>query len=133
MFLYKLEDKEITIKMNRNNIINYYIDIPDLWVNKNFKLESMNLKKFNVQINQVLSLYEFLGGDIDSSFCDDVREQIKQIEEMKKPKPTFEENQSNVENIEEIKKEEKIQEDDDDDYYKKNDEDEDDEEYGGRD
>ena len=131
VYLSQLKDKEKTIKMNRNNIINYYTDIPDLWISNEIKLGLMKLKEFNVQINQVLNLYEELGGDIGIDFCNDVKEQIKQIEEMNKPKPKFEDNQPNKEITEKM---EPNKDENYDDYFnKRNDEDEDEEGYGGRD
>ena len=39
------------------------------------------MKSFNIQINQIIALYNFLGKDIEDNFFNDVKGQIKKIEE----------------------------------------------------
>ena len=61
------EDKENKIKHNHYNIINY-LNFPDFWNkniynHKNFKKNLDELKKVNVQISQIISLYDFLEKD----------------------------------------------------------------------
>ena len=75
------EDKEIKIK-NNNNIINY-LKSPDLWKNDLYNNEKFNknlneLKSINIQINQVISLYETLGKDIEDNFFYDVKQKIEE-------------------------------------------------------
>ena len=76
------EDKEIKIKNNKNNIIKY-LKSPDLWKNDLFNNEKFNknlneLKSINIQINQVISLYETLGKDIEDNFFYDVKQKIEE-------------------------------------------------------
>ena len=75
------EDKENKIKSNHNNIVNY-LKSSDLWKkdiydNEDFNKNLNELKLINAQINQITSLYEALGKDIEDNFCDDVKEQIE--------------------------------------------------------
>ena len=72
------------IKKNCNNVINYLRAV-DLWEsyiyeNEFFEQNLNELKQFNVQINQILPLYDFLGKDIEDNFCDDVNTQIENEE-----------------------------------------------------
>ena len=74
------EDKENKIKSNHNNIVNY-LKSSDLWKkdiydNEDFNKNLDELKSINAHINQIISLYEVLGNDIEDNFCDDVKEQI---------------------------------------------------------
>ena len=137
------EEKENKIKLNHNNIINY-LKASDLW-KKNISdgdfIKNLNeLKTFNVKINQILSLYNVLGKDIDDDFCEDVIDAInneKKVDEGKdvkilqvKPKiPLINEekemkNGKDVNKIEEeVKNDKKIggeeeeEEDEDDDIF----------------
>ena len=88
LFLNLENDKENNIKGNQNNIINYF-DIPDIWdkatyTNRDFSKELNNLKKINIQINQILSLYDYLGEDINDEYFEEVKKSIKKEEEIKK-------------------------------------------------
>ena len=105
LFLNLEKDKENNIKLNQNNIINYF-DIPDLWdktiySNKDFNKELNKLKKCNIKINQIVYLYDYLGDDINDDYFQDVRkaikreEEIKNIQESKEPKEKEEENSDN--------------------------------------
>ena len=82
LILFLEEDKEKKIKSNKNNIVNY-LKSNDLWNNINdinddtFINDLNKLKSTNVQINQIISLYEYLGKDIDDNYFDDVKLKIK--------------------------------------------------------
>ena len=80
------EEKENKIKLNNNNIINYLkspdlwnIDVSDIDFNKNLN----ELKIFNVKINQILSLYDTLGKDIEDNLIDEVEKENKPEKEVK--------------------------------------------------
>ena len=84
LFMEEDKNKEKKLGMNRNNIVNY-LRASDLWDNAIYDSEDFNknlneLKLFNVQINQILPLYDFLGKDIEDNFCDDVNTQIENEE-----------------------------------------------------
>ena len=73
--LFPEEDKEKKIVYNHNNILNC-LKAPDFWNedlfdNPNFYLDLNELKSFNVKINQIISLYMLLGGDIDDDYFED--------------------------------------------------------------
>lgn len=102
LFLSFEKDKENNIKENDNNIVNY-LDIPDLWditisEKGNFHKELNNLKQLNVKVNQIVSLYEFLGEDINEEYFEDVEKALKNDEELKK----IEEKKEPPENYDEI-------------------------------
>ena len=85
LVLYLEEDKDNKILSNCNNIVNY-LKSSDLWSkdiysNDDFNKNLNELKSFNIQINQIINLYEFLGKDIEDNFYNDVKEQIKKNEE----------------------------------------------------
>ena len=85
LVLYLEEDKDNKIQSNCNNIVNY-LKSSDLWnkdiySNDDFNKNLNELKSFNIQINQIINLYEFLGKDIEDNFYNDVKEQIKKNEE----------------------------------------------------
>ena len=100
LVLFLEEDKEKKINSNRNNLINY-LKGTDLWnsdiySNDDFNKNLNELKLFNVQISQIISLYEVLGKDIEDNFCEDVKVQIEKEEESKKKvEPLVEENINN--------------------------------------
>ena len=78
LILYPEEDKENKIKSNNINIINY-LRQSDLWGNdiynnSKFHKNLYELSLFNVKINQIIPLYELLGGDIEDNYFDDVKE-----------------------------------------------------------
>ena len=78
LILYPEEDKENKIKSNNINIINY-LRQSDLWGNdiynnSKFHKNLYELSLFNVKINQIIPLYELLGGDIEDNYFDDVME-----------------------------------------------------------
>ena len=128
-FLSEEKNKENKIKNNLNNIINY-IDIPDLWKKniyntKEFREELRQIKKLNIQLNQIYSLNELIGEDFDDIYFLDVQKELKRREDEKnaenKDKEKEMQNPENEPNEEE--------EEEEDDYYKKvkDDDDEDDE------
>ena len=87
LFLHLEKDNENNIKENKNNLVNY-LDIPDIWdmaisSKSNFQKELKNLKELNVKINQVVSLYDYLGEDINEKFFEDVEQSLKKDEELK--------------------------------------------------
>ena len=134
LFLSNENDKENNIKNNCNNIYNY-LKIPDLWNKpiynkKEFNQELNEIKNLNININQVLDLYELLGDDINENYFEDVITQIKKNEEIQKKQKEMQSKEEKEEQQQnkEVKKEEK----EEDDYYDKKDDD-DDEYYGGRD
>ena len=88
LFLNLVNDRESNIKENQNNIINY-LDIPDIWdkviyKDKEFYNELNNLKNINIKMNQIISLYDYLGDDINEDFFQDEERYIKKEEEDKK-------------------------------------------------
>ena len=81
LVLFLEEDKEIKIKTNRNNILNYLKE-PDLWSKEVYEDQYFNknlnkLKSINAPINQIISLYEYLGNDIEDNYFDDIKKKIK--------------------------------------------------------
>ena len=80
------EEEKNKIKSNNNNIIKY-LTSPDLWKKDvyndidNFNKNLNELKSMNFKINQINSLYEALGKDIEKNYFDDVIEQIKREKE----------------------------------------------------
>ena len=78
LFLEDDKDKEKKIKYNRNNVINYLKSL-DFWnsdFNEKFMKNLNDLKLMNFQVNQIISLYEFLGKDIEQNFFNDVKQKI---------------------------------------------------------
>jgi hypothetical protein len=87
LVLFLEEDKEEKINTNRNNLVNY-LKASDLWSNDIYSNNDFNkylneLRIFNVQISQIIGLYEALGKDIEDNFCEDVEGQIQKDEEAK--------------------------------------------------
>ena len=75
------------------------------------------LKSFNVQINQIICLYEALCKDIEDNFFDDVVKEIKKEEKIGKENNEIEYNSDEYE--EEEEEEEEDDDDDDDDSENK--------------
>ena len=127
LFLSKEKNKENKIKNNTNNIINY-LNIPDIWDKKIYDMKEFvneleGLENLNIQLNQVLSLYEELGEENTEEFYKPVINQIqkneelkKKVEEMNEPK-IDQNNQLEYKNEIEDKNNDKKEEDDDDDNY----------------
>ena len=77
------EDKEVKIKKNNNNVINY-LKSPDLWpkdkyINSDFDKILNDLKLFNVKICQIIYLYEVLGKDIKDNEFENIKKMSKDI------------------------------------------------------
>ena len=67
LYLFKEDEKENKIKNNINNISNY-LNIKDIWIDistnkREFKEELKEIKKLNIQINQILSIYDLITSD----------------------------------------------------------------------
>jgi hypothetical protein len=81
LVLFLEEDKENKLKNNRNNTLNY-LKAPDLWSkeiyeDQNFNKNLNELKSINAPINQIISLYECLGKDIEDNYFEDIKKEIK--------------------------------------------------------
>ena len=116
LVLFQETDQNNRIKTNRNNILNYLNPTSlDLWKNDSNDNKFMNdfniLKSINVPINQIISLYKFLGGDFDDNYFDDVKQKIKSENAPKVEEVDDEENKI----VEQEEKEESEVNDDDDD------------------
>ena len=89
LFLNFEKDKENNIKQNENNIINNLNNLDDIWgittiSKENFKQELNNLKQLNIKVNQIISLYDFLGDDINPKFFEEVQKGVDKEKEIKK-------------------------------------------------
>ena len=87
LFLNQEKNKENKIKNNQNNIINY-LKISDIWNKKiydniNFENELDKFEKINIKINQILSLYDYLGDNINDDYFNNVKKAIEREEEAK--------------------------------------------------
>ena len=109
-YLIQEKDKEKNVKNNVRNFIKYF-SIEDLWEpeinnknNENKKnKEIKRIKDMNIEIKQILSLYEYLGGD------DYIKEEIRELQEIvETPK------QINVQEIDDEKNQNEEKEEDDD-------------------
>ena len=132
--LFLEEEKEDKIKSNCNNCV-IYLNSKDLWNKEIYEHEKFNeningLKSFNVQLNQILSLYEVLGKDIDENYFDDVKVFIDKEgtknNEIGKDNLNILNEENNKENMEDANNNDNDDEDDDDIFAKKEDEDSDD-------
>ena len=127
LFLNFEKDKENNIKQNENNVINY-LNIPDLWDRATYSMgkfneELNNLKQLNVNINQIVTLYDFLIDDIDPNYFEDVKREVEKEKEIKKiieKEPEPEPAKDTLDNISEDG-----DKDSESDYGSKSDEDED--------
>ena len=78
VLLYE-EDKENKIQNNHNNFANY-LKIQDLWTKEAYDSINKHLNEFklwNVEINQIVPLYDTLERDIEPSYFDDVKRKIE--------------------------------------------------------
>ena len=80
LVLFREEDKENKIKNNHKNIINY-LNVPDLWDKKSYNddkfVENLNkLKAIKIQVNQILSLYNYLTDNEEENFCEEIEDYI---------------------------------------------------------
>ena len=100
LILYREEDKENKIKINRNNIFNYLKEEylwNDLFKHEKFSENFYELKKINIQINQIVWFYNYLNKNIEDTFkkeIDGIIEYINRNKEEEKPK----DNINNLEN-----------------------------------
>jgi hypothetical protein len=80
LVLSQEKDKKNKIQANHNNFINYFKNSElwdkDLYDNPNFNKNLNEIKSWNIQISQVISLYEHLGKDFDKNYFNDVIERI---------------------------------------------------------
>ena len=87
LVLFLEEDKEKQIKSNYNNIINYLYSFDlwkkDIYTDHDFLINLNEFKSFDVRVNQIISLYEILGKDIEDNYFDDVEQRIKDEDEDK--------------------------------------------------
>jgi len=79
--LFREKDKENKIKLNHKNLFDY-LKSPDLWDNKKYKNENFNkqfneLKLCNIQINQIIWLYNYLIGNEEINVFKEIEEYIK--------------------------------------------------------
>ena len=120
LVLFQEEDKENKVKSNQNNIVNY-LKSTDLWkydINDDSFINDLNeLKSINIHINQIISLYDYLGKDIEDNYFDDVEQKINsENNENIDDGSDNEENKSKSEDNEDNEdKSEKSNNDDDDD------------------
>ena len=77
-----------------------YLRAVDLWEsyiyeNEFFEQNLNELKQFNINISQTISLYEILGRDIDDNFCEEEQKMLEE-EEHKNNKQDEEKNDDDV-------------------------------------
>ena len=93
LFLFNKDNKEKEIKENNNNIITYYSKISDIWsseflntrsiyINQNdkFKIELEELRKLNIQINQIIKIEEMFGKQLEEQYFNDLKNELNKIE-----------------------------------------------------
>ena len=91
LFREKDNDKEIKIKNNKKNIIDY-LNNRYLWksnlYNDSSKFEAnlLKFKKLNIKIKEILWLYYYLVDNKEEGFEDEVREYLEKIKEEEKKK-----------------------------------------------
>ena len=108
VLLYE-EDKENKIQNNHNNFANY-LKIQDLWTKEAYDSINKHLNEFklwNVEINQIVPLYDTLEGDIEPNYFEDVKRKI----DNENKQPEREDNSDDPFSKKEVE-EEKEQEDD---------------------
>ena len=110
LYLFKEDEKENKIKNNVSNIYNY-LYMKDIWIgistNKTeFKEELKEIKKLNIQINEMLSVYDLIASDEDKhreeKYYEDV---INEIEKRKNEEEEKEEEEEEEEEENEEKEE----------------------------
>lgn len=94
--LFDEKDKENKIKGNKKNLMNY-LNVADLWDKGTFKDNKFNsdlgiLKKFNIQVNKIIWLYDFLTEgeeeeDLEKEIKDYINEKSGGPPQNPKPKP----------------------------------------------
>ena len=103
--LFREKDKDLKIKSNRKNLIDY-LKSPDLWDSKKYKDEKFNdclkeLKKYNIQINQILWLYNYLVGNEEIDPFKEIEDYIKNKSNLAAPNPIDNENNNDNNNNDE--------------------------------
>ena len=121
LVLFRENDKENKIKLNKKNIINYLVQ-EDLWgkgmcKDEKFNKDLNNLKKFDIQINRIIWFYDYLNeNDEEDNYKKNIEDYIKKKEDKKKPEIKREKNEEESESSESDK-------DEDDDNDNNNDDD----------
>ena len=105
LVLFREKDKDLKIKSNRKNLIDY-LKSPDLWNNNKYKDHRFNdclndLKLCNIQINQILWLYNYLVGDEEIDPFKEIEEYIKSKSNLAAPNPIDNENNNDNNNNDE--------------------------------
>ena len=105
LVLFREKDKDLKIKSNRKNLIDY-LKSPDLWDSKKYKDEKFNdclkeLKKYNIQINQILWLYNYLVGNEEIDPFKEIEDYIKNKSNLAAPNPIDNENNNDNNNNDE--------------------------------
>ena len=91
IILYREEDKENRIKLNKNNIVGYLKE-QDLWENNNIKIKDekfddnlSTIKSFKIKIKEIICLYYYLTDNKDEDFENDIKEKYqKYLEDLRK-------------------------------------------------
>ena len=83
IILYREEDKENKIKLNKNNIVGYLKE-QDLWENNNIKIKDekfiynlSKIKSMNIKIKEILWLYNYLLDNEEEDLEGDIKEKYK--------------------------------------------------------
>ena len=103
LVLFDEKDKENKIKGNKKNLINY-LNVADLWDKGTFKDNKFNsdldkLKKYNIQVNKIIWLYDFL---TEGEEEEDPEKEIKDYIDEKNggPPPTIKQKDKDSDNSE---------------------------------
>jgi hypothetical protein len=117
LVLFFEEDKENKIKLNKYNVVKF-LKASDLWNsdiynNNEFNKNLNELKLLNPQINQIISVYEALGKDIEPNFVKDVLKEKEKNEKVIEEKPNSQDDDDkDEEDIFSVKKKDNDDEDD---------------------
>ncbi len=81
LVLSQEKDKKNKIQSNHNNLINY-LKSSELWEKEiydhpDFNKNLIELKLWNIQINQAIPLYDYLGKDFENDFFEDAKKRIE--------------------------------------------------------
>ena len=120
LYREKENDKERKIKSNKKNIIDY-LKNKDLWDSSlysnspKFEENLSKIKGLNIKIKEILFLYNYLIGNKDEGFEDEVVDHIKKREEEIKKQKEREEQLAKEQAKQDDEDKEEIQEDDDED------------------
>ena len=127
LVLFGEKDKANKIKANKKNLINY-LGVEDLWNKKiykdtNFNRDLNELKKFNIQINKIIWLYDYLiEKEEEEDYIKEIEDYIEKKNTKKEPtKPKTPSNTSsdnddiNSDNSESVNSDEEKDENNDED------------------